>query len=72
MAEVAIACSLAVIACFCAMCIIAFFMLAKSATHPSYLEQKDDAARRLAEPLGPTVREAVATAMAKARRSETY
>lgn len=40
--------------------------------HPSYLEQKDDAARRLAEPLGPTVREAVATAMAKPRRSETY
>ena len=75
MAEVVIACSLAVIACFCALCMIAFFMLAKSATHPSYLEaeeQKDDAARRLAEALGPTVREAVAMAMAKPRRSETY
>lgn len=75
MAEVVIACSLAVIACFCAMCMLALFMFAKSVQHPSYLEaeeQKDDAARRLAEALGPTVREAVSTAMAKPRRSETY
>ena len=50
MAEVVIACSLAVIACFCALCMIAFFIFAKSAHHPSYLEaeeQQDAAARRL-------------------------
>ncbi|WP_256750542.1 hypothetical protein [Mesorhizobium sp. Mes31] len=75
MAEVVIACSLAVIACFCALCMVAFFTFAKSIHHPSYLEaeeQQDAAARRLAEALGPTVREAVALAMAKPGRSESY